>query len=115
MEHRIRLGRLGCVCIAVVLCSFGAAQTAFAQASPKGKIGQMDRESFNRHLRALGYKTRGGIARAKTESDDQHFRSRTHFSSALTVGGVTYPYTMWAIHRSRGARQSSARSSFRCA
>lgn len=109
MEHRIRLGRVGSVCIAVVLCGHVAAQTAFAQASPKGKIVQMDRESFNRHLRALGYKTRGGIARAKTESEDKHFRSLTHFSSSFTVGGITYPYTMLG-HPPGSGRQAEFRS-----
>jgi len=108
MKHRIRFGRLG-VCIAVVLCSLVAVQTASAQASPKGKIVQMDRESFNRHLRALGYKRRGGIARAKTEGDDEHFRSLTHFSSSFTVGGVTYPYTMLG-HPPRSGRQAEFRS-----
>ena len=69
----------------------------------------MDRQSFQHHLKALGYKTRGGIARAKTDSNDKHFRSLTHFSSSFTVGGVTYPYTMLG-HLPRSGRQAEFRS-----
>jgi hypothetical protein len=102
MKHRITFKQLVWVCITVVLASLAVAQTAFAQGlskgpskgPSKGTIVEMDRVSFQEHLKALGYKTRGGIARAKTESADQHFVSLTHFSSSFTVGGVTYPYTM---------------------
>jgi hypothetical protein len=98
MEHRISFKQLVRVCITVVLASFALAQTGFAQTpskSPtKGKIVEMDRASFQRELKALGYKTRGGIARAKTESADPSVRSLTHFSSSFTLKGVTYPYTM---------------------
>ena len=55
---------------------------------------QMDRGSFHQHLKALGYKTRAGIAKAKTDSQDKRFHSLRHFSSSFTVGGVTYPFTM---------------------
>jgi hypothetical protein len=109
MEHRISFKRLVCVCITVVLGGLVAAQTGFAQAPPKGTIVQMDRQSFQHHLKALGYKTRGGIARAKTDSNDKHFRSLTHFSSSFTVGGVTYPYTMLG-HLPRSGRQAEFRS-----
>jgi hypothetical protein len=94
MEHRISFKRLVCVCITVVLGGLVATQTAFAQALSRGVIVQMDRGSFHHHLKALGYRSRGGIGRAKTESKEQRFRSLPHFSSSFTVGGVTYPYTM---------------------
>jgi hypothetical protein len=94
MEHGISFKGLVCVCITVVLGGLLATQTAFAQAPSRGTIVQMDRGSFNRHLKALGYRSRGGIGKAKTDSNDQRFRSLPHFSSSFTVGGVTYPYTM---------------------
>jgi hypothetical protein len=94
MEHGISFNGLVCVCITVVLGGLLATQTAFAQAPSRGTIVQMDRGSFHRHLKALGYRSRGGIGKAKTDSNDQRFRSLPHFSSSFTVGGVTYPYTM---------------------
>jgi hypothetical protein len=94
MEHGISFKGLVCVCITVVLGGLLATQTAFAQAPSRGTIVQMDRGSFHRHLKALGYRSRGGIGKAKTDSNDQRFRSLPHFSSSFTVGGVTYPYTM---------------------
>ena len=98
MKHRVIFNQLVWVFFTVVLGSLAMAQTAFAQASSrgqsKGTIVEMDRLSFQQQLKALGYKTRGGIARAKTESADKNFVSLTHFSSSFTLGGVTYPYTM---------------------
>jgi hypothetical protein len=94
MEHRVSFKRLVCVCITVVLGGFVATQTALAQAPSRGTIVEMDRESFHQHLKALGFRARGGIGKNKTDSNDEHFRSLPHFSSSFTVGGVTYPYTM---------------------
>jgi hypothetical protein len=94
MKNRISFKRLVCVCISVVLGGLVATQTAFAQAPSRGTIVQMDRGNFQHHLKALGYRSRGGIGKAKTDSNDQRFRSLPHFSSSFTVGGVTYPYTM---------------------
>jgi hypothetical protein len=95
MKHRVIFNQFVWVFLTVALGSLAVAQTAFAQAPSKGTIIEMDRVSFQQYLKALGYRTRGGIARAKTESaDKKHFISLTHFSSSFTLGGVTYPYTM---------------------
>jgi hypothetical protein len=91
----MNLKRLVCVSITVVFGGLVSTQTASAQTPSKGTIVQMDRGSFVQYVKALGHKSRGGIASAKTESSDvKHFRSLTHFSSSFTVGGVNYPFTM---------------------
>ena len=82
------------VYIVFVLGSFVATQSMLAQAQSKGAIVEMDRESFQQHLKALGFRRRGGIERSRTESNDEYFRSLPHFFSSFTVAGVTYPYTM---------------------
>lgn len=114
MEHRISFKRLAYVCITLVLCGLVAmqtpfAQTQFAQAPSRGAIVQMDRFSLHQHLRRLGYRSRGGIGKAKTESNDDRFRSLPHFSSSFKVGGVTYPYTMLG-HPPRSGQPSDIRS-----
>jgi len=97
------------VCITALLDGFAATQTSFAQTPSKGAVVQMDRKSFHEHLKALGYKMRGGIAKAKTDSSDKRFRSLQHFSSSFRVRGVTYPYTMLG-HPPRSGRQAEFRS-----
>jgi len=109
MEHRISFKGMMCVCITVVLGGFFATQTAFTQTPSRGAIRKMDRGSFHRHLKALGYRTRGGIAKAKTDSSDEHNRSLPHFSSSFSVGGITYPYTMVG-HPPRSGRPSNIHS-----
>ncbi len=105
MEHRISWKGLVCLCITVLFGGLAATQSAMAQSSSKGTIVQMDRGSFQQRLKALGHRSRGGIAKAKTDSNDQHFRSLPHFSSSFTVGGVTYPFTMLG-HPPRSGRPS---------
>jgi hypothetical protein len=107
-KYRFSLARFVPICL-VLLVILAAALSALAQAPTTGKIVQMDRDSFQRQLKALGYKRRGGIDRAKTDSSDQRFRSLTHFSSSFTVGGVTYPYTMLGFPP-RSGRQAEFRS-----
>lgn len=109
MNRPVVFKQLLWVCFTVVFASLAVTQTPFAQAPSKGKIVEMDRASFQLHLKVLGYKTRGGIARAKTESADQRFVSLTHFDSSLTLGGVIYPYTMlgYPPHSGRQAEFSS--------
>jgi hypothetical protein len=109
MLHRISFKRVVCVCITVVLGGLLATQTAFVQAPSRRAIVQMDRVSFHQHLRALGYRSRGGIGKAKTDSNDQRFRSFPHFSSSFKVGGVTYPYTMVG-HPPRSGQPSHIRT-----
>jgi hypothetical protein len=82
------------VCITALLGRFAATQTSFAKTRSNGGVVQMDRHAFHGHLKTLGYKRRGGISKAKTESSDKRFRSLQHFSSSFRVDGVTYPYTM---------------------
>jgi len=94
MKHRINFERLVEICTAVMLGGFVATHTLFAQALSPGAIVQMDRGTFHQHLKALGYQTRGGIEKSKTDSDDEHFRSLPHFTASFTVAGITYPYTM---------------------
>jgi hypothetical protein len=63
--------------------------------SPRIKLVQkLDREAQNKHLRALGYKLRGGIDKAKSDRDEAEGRHFPHFSSSFEVRGATYPFTM---------------------
>jgi hypothetical protein len=108
MKHQFSFKRMACVCITIVLGGFAATQ-ASAQAPSRGTIVQMDRASFNQYARSLGHKTRGGIGKSKTDSNDQRFRSLPHFSSSFTVGGVTYPFTMLG-HPPRSGRTANIHS-----
>jgi len=109
MEHRISWKRLVCLCITVLFGGLAATQSAMAQSPSKGAVVQMDRGSFQQHLKALGYRSRGGIGKNKTDRNDEHFRSLPHFSSSFTVGGVTFPFTMLG-HPPRSGRPSHIRS-----
>jgi hypothetical protein len=109
MDRLMNLKRWMCVCITVLFGGLVATQTALAQTPSKGTIVQMDRGSFVQYLKALGHKSRGGIEKAKTESEDKHLRSLVHFSSSFTVGGVTYPYTMLG-YPPRSGRKAEFRS-----
>jgi hypothetical protein len=89
------------VSVVTVLSSVLLTQTAGAQAAsaPGGAeasrlVAKLDREMFREHLRAAGYRKRGGIGKDKSDSTSEHFRSLPHFSSSFAVRGVTYPYTM---------------------
>jgi hypothetical protein len=53
-----------------------------------------DAKSLARHLRAMGYKTRGGVDQAASDRDREGSRSFPHFASSFTVGGTTYPFAM---------------------
>jgi hypothetical protein len=84
-------------CVPVLFASLAMTLSALAQTpshEKQGKIVEMDRTSFHQYLRSLGYKTRGGVPREKTDSTDSRFVSLTHFSSSFTRAGVTYPFTM---------------------
>lgn len=94
MEYRVSFKMAAYVYFVFGLSSFLATQPVIAQAPSAGAIVEMDRESFQQHLKTLGFQRHGGIERNKTDSDDRHFRSLPHFSSSFTVAGVTYPYTM---------------------
>jgi hypothetical protein len=53
-----------------------------------------DPAAWAKELRAHGYRSKGGIARAKTDHDDGHTRSFPHFASSFNYQGVNYPFTM---------------------
>jgi len=111
MEHRISFKRLVCLCITVLFGGLAATQDAMAQSPSKGAIVQMDRAALHEHFKHMGYKTRGGIAKFKTNHDSDgggnngDARSLPHFSSSFTVGGVTFPFTMIG-HQPRSGRST---------
>jgi hypothetical protein len=53
-----------------------------------------DTHALIEHLKALGYKSKGGVDKGTTDRDETHGHSFPHFSSSFSVGGVSYPYTM---------------------
>jgi hypothetical protein len=84
-------------CCALLFAMLAAApKTAIAEAASASPstIVVMDRASLQRHLKALGYRARGGVERSKSDGSDSQYRSLPHFSSSFSVHGVTYPYTM---------------------
>ncbi len=67
------------------------------------------RAELSRHLRALGYKVRGGVDKAETDRDEKRGASFPHFSSSFSVNGATYPFTMVG-HPPATGRSSQFRS-----
>ena len=101
MQRRTSLTLLVVICMTAIVGGLVLTQTATAQAPPATKTTQeqravveMDRTTFHEHLKALGYQTRGGIGKDKTDSSDPRFRSLPHFSSSFTIKGTTFPFTM---------------------
>ena len=92
------------VCITALSASLALTSNAIAQSPSQGKIIETDRASFQKYLKSVGYKTRGGIPRLKTDSADARFISLTHFTSSFTRGGVTYPFTMLGYPPQSGKR-----------
>ncbi|HYL69111.1 MAG TPA: hypothetical protein VEX69_08090 [Candidatus Limnocylindria bacterium] len=107
MEHRITFRLLVCLCITALFGGLAATQSAMAQSPSKGSIVQMDRATFQEHLRAMGHKKGGSIAKSKTNHDNDggDGRGLTTFNSSFTVGGVTYPYTQVG-HQPRSGRST---------
>jgi hypothetical protein len=70
-----------------------AAQQRPAPLKPT-EIVEGDSATLARQLRAGRHVKKGGIEKAKTESDDDRVRSFPHFTSSFTVAGQTFPYTM---------------------
>jgi hypothetical protein len=91
MNHRSKL-----------LLSFALLLPALAIAAPVAskdrsvKLVQKfaDATALKNHLRARGYKSRGGVDKAASDKDEREGRSFPHFSSSFTTGGANYPYTM---------------------
>jgi hypothetical protein len=61
-----------------------------------------DAAAQRQHLRALGYKFRGGVDRAVTEQVQSEGRTFPTFTSSFSVNGQTYPFTMIGYPPSSG-------------
>ena len=88
--------------------------TLAAAASPHGDkvkpiVRLADSQSQDRHFRSLGYKTRGGVSKDRSDRDEREARSFPHFASSFSVGGTTYPFTMVG-YTPRSGRESHLRS-----
>src|SRR5581483_11016876 len=101
MQRRISLTLLVVLYTTAIVGGLVVTQIAMAQAPSAPKTTQeqravveMDRTTFHEHLKALGYQSRGGISKEKTDSSDPRFRSLPHFSSSFTIKGTTFPFTM---------------------
>jgi len=96
MQRRITFTLLAIFCLTALLGGLVLTQTAIAQSSgqPGKAVVEMDRTTLHEHLRAMGFHTRGGIGKDKTDNQDPRFRTFPHFTSSFTVKGVTYPFTM---------------------
>ena len=96
MEHRKHGARLNVLRMTALTGCLLLTQFVLAKApsSPRGAIVQMDRATLHQYFRSFGYRTRGGIDKSLSDSNDPKFRSLTHFSSSFSVGGVNYPFTM---------------------
>ena len=84
---------LSMVFVALVGMATASAQ-AQQVASARGAVVQMDRPTLQQHLHGLGYRRHGSVPRSKSESTDARYHALPHFSSAFSVGGVSYTYTM---------------------
>ena len=68
-----------------------------------------DAKSLSRHLRAMGYKTRGGVDQTASDRDRDANRSFPHFAASFTVGGTTYPFAMVG-HAPKSGRTANIKS-----
>jgi hypothetical protein len=68
-----------------------------------------DRPAVTKHLRAMGYRARGGVDKDTTDRDERDGRSFPHFTSSFTVGGKTYPFTMVG-YKPQSGRASTIRT-----
>lgn len=68
-----------------------------------------DQQARTKHFRALGYRARGGVDKARTDRDERDGRSFPHFSSSFSIGGATYPFTMVG-YKPQSGRSASIRS-----
>lgn len=94
MSYRSGLREMVCVGLALLLAGVAGVRPVMGQGTGKKAVVQMDRQSLQDHLRAMGYKVRGHIGREKTDSGDARYESLPHFTGSFSVGGTTYPYTM---------------------
>ena len=86
--------RLAATGLGLLLLVSSAGWAAGAPSPHKSVEMLPDRQAIEAHFKALGRRARGGVAKATTDRDETHGHSFPHFSSAFSVGGVTYPYTM---------------------
>jgi hypothetical protein len=53
-----------------------------------------DQKAVENHLRAKGFKVRGGVDKRLSDRDGREGRSFPSFTSSFAVGGTNYPFTM---------------------
>ncbi len=95
--HRFSVAGWTSVAAVVAFSCVVAAQHSTGQEQPsttRRPVVRIDKDALHRRLKASGFRTRGGIGKDKTDSQNSHFRSLQHFSSSFSVGGQAYPYTM---------------------
>lgn len=68
-----------------------------------------DQKAVDQHLRAKGYKLRGGVDKQLSDRDGAEGRSFPSFSSSFSVGGTTYPFTMVG-YKPQSGRSADIRS-----
>lgn len=86
------------------------AGSALASTLPQRTITRLtDRATLTAHLKAKGFKSRGGVDKGTTDRDERSGRGFPHFTSSFSVGGVTYPFTMVG-YRPESGRSSSIKT-----
>src|SRR5262249_22075336 len=72
---------------------------------PIKPVVQLDRAGLHEHFKHMGYKTHGGIAKGKSDHDNEggDGHSLPTFNSSFTVNGMTFPYTQVG-HRPESGR-----------
>ena len=68
-----------------------------------------DQKAVDKHLRAKGFKVRGGVDRPQSDRDGAEGRSIPSFTSSFTVGGTSYPFTMVG-YKPQSGRSADIRS-----
>jgi hypothetical protein len=98
---------------ALIACLFLPSLLAGASPKPAPPVKLVqnlpDAKALSTHLRALGYRSRGGVDKASSDRDEAENRSFPHFSSSFSTGGTTYPFTMVG-HPPASGRAASLRS-----
>lgn len=65
----------------------------------------VNHQAISDHLRALGYKKRGGVDKGSSDRDE----GRAHFSSSFTHSGVKCPLTMIG-HQPQSGRSATIKA-----
>ena len=97
---RLLSAGLATTAIVAVVSAYSGSPAAQSRTAPtergsaKGAIRHMDRAEARELARGAGYRARGGVEKAKSDSHNPRFRSLPHFSSSFTYKGTPYLYTM---------------------